>query len=214
MIRPEIAGELVTYVERRFAREDSVLEELRASLAESGLPLIHVSPATGRVLQLLVAASGGHRVLEVGTLGGYSAIWMARGLAEGGRLTTLEIDGERAALARRFLKRAGLADRAEVVVGDARELLPGFGPDGSFDVVFLDADKESYVQYAREADRLLRPGGLLLADNAFWSGRVLAEPEDDATRGIQAFNDALARGSYPATILPVGDGVAMAVKPG
>lgn len=213
MIEPELTEALVEYVQERYAREDAVLTDLRAALVQRGMPMIHVSPATGRVLQVLVAAAGGRRVLEVGTLGGYSAIWMARGLTPGGHLTTVELEPERAELARSFLAEAGVADAVEVIVGDARALLPTLGPDGAFDVVFLDADKEGYAGYAREADRLLRPGGLLLADNAFWSGRVLEAPMDDATRGIQAFNDALAGGRYPATILPVGDGLAIAVKP-
>lgn len=213
MIEPELTEALVEYVQERYAREDAVLTDLRAALVQQGMPMIHVSPATGRVLQVLVAAAGGRRVLEVGTLGGYSAIWMARGLSPGGHLTTVELEPERAELARSFLAEAGVADAVEVIVGDARTVLPTLGPDGAFDVVFLDADKEGYTGYAREADRLLRPGGLLLADNAFWSGRVLEAPTDDATRGIQAFNDALAGGRYPATILPVGDGLAIAVKP-
>lgn len=205
---------LQRYVEERFATEDDVLTDLRRGLKERGFPEIQVSPSTGRTLQLLVTASGGTKVLEVGTLGGYSAIWMGRGLAEGGRLVSVEIDPDHAAFARDFVSRAGLSDHVEVRVGDAREIVPELGPDGSFDLVFLDADKEGYLGYAREAFRLLRPGGLLLADNAFWNGRVLEEPKDDATRGIQALNEHLAaESSLTATILPVGDGLAVAVKP-
>lgn len=212
MITPETVLALTDYVETRYAREDAVLIALRKALADHGMPSIHVSPSTGRVLQLLVAATGARRVLEVGTLGGYSAIWMARGLPEGGRLTTVELDPDRAALARTFFERAGVDGRVEVIVGDARRVLADLKPDGGFDVVFLDADKQGYGIYAQEADRLLRPGGLLLADNAFWSGRVLESPEDEDTRALQTFNASLAEGPDPATILPVGDGLAMAVK--
>lgn len=205
---------LQRYVEERFAREDEILADLRRALKDRRFPEIQVSPSTGRTLQLLVAASGGMRVLEVGTLGGYSAIWMGRGLAEAGRLTSVEIDPDHASLAREFLERAGLSKRVEVRVGDAREILPDLGPDESFDLVFLDADKEGYPGYATEALRLLRPGGVLLADNAFWNGRVLEAPRDEATRGIQALNEHLAgESSFTATILPVGDGLALAVKP-
>jgi predicted O-methyltransferase YrrM len=211
----ELIAALQRYVEERFAQEDDVLVALRQALKDHGFPEIQVSSSTGRLLQLLVAASGGRRVLEVGTLGGYSAIWMGRALARNGRLTSLELDPRHAELARDFVARAGLSESVDVRVGDARELLPRLGPDGSFDVVFLDADKEGYVGYVQEALRLLRPGGLLLADNAFWSGRVLEEAEDDATRGIQAFNEHLARESRLAgTVLPVGDGLAVAVKVG
>lgn len=213
MTHTPVTPALTEYVEGLFAQDDEVLRDLRVALVDHGMPAIQVSRSTGRILQLLVALTGGHRVLEVGTLGGYSAIWMGRGLAPGGRLTTLELDPNHAELARRFLKRAGLVDQVEVVVGDARTVLPDLGPDGGFDLVFLDADKEGYATYAAHAWRLLRPGGLLLADNVLWSGRVLEEPEDEATRAIQEFNAYLAGGQSPATILPVGDGLAMAVKP-
>ena len=209
----EPAASLRGYVEERFAREDAVLSDLRAELEIRGFPLINVSPSTGRVLQLLVSLSGGGRVLEVGTLGGYSAIWMARGLPTGGRLTTLELDPAHAAMAREFLDWAGVGDRVEILLGDARQRIAELGPDGSFDVVFLDADKEGYGLYASHAERLLRPGGLLLADNAFWDGRIVEAPEDAATRSLQAFNDDLAASSvFDGTILPVGDGLAMGVK--
>ena len=209
----ELAAALQRYVEERFAQEDDVLRAVRQALKDHGFPEIQVSPSTGRVLQLLVAVSGGRKVLEVGTLGGYSAIWMGRALAREGRLISLELDPGHAELARDFLARAGLSESVEVRVGDARELLPSLGPDDSFDVVFLDADKEGYPGYAQEALRLLRPGGLLLADNAFWSGRVLEEAADDATRGVLAFNEHIARESrLTGTILPVGDGLAVAVK--
>jgi len=208
-----LGAALRSYVEERFAREDEVLGDLRAELETRGFPLINVSASTGRVLQLMVSLSGGGRVLEVGTLGGYSAIWMARGLRSGGRLTTLELDSGHAAMAREYLDRAGVGGRVEILLGDARERIVELGPDGSFDVVFLDADKEGYGLYASHAERLLRPGGLLLADNAFWSGRIVEAPEDDATRSLQAFNDDLAASSvFEGTILPVGDGLAMGVK--
>jgi len=204
---------LQRYVEERFAVEDPVLADLRGELERRGFPLIQVSAATGRVLATLVRSTGARRVLEVGTLGGYSAIWMAGALAPGGRLTSFELDADHAALARDFVERAGFAGVVEIIVGDARELLPEAGPNGGYDIVFLDADKEGYVAYAEQARRLLRPGGLLLADNAFWSGRVLDSPEDDADRGIQAFNEYLRTSDWlTGTILPVGDGLAMAVK--
>ncbi len=214
MTHTTVTPVLTGYIEDRFAPEDTVLIELRAALADHGMPSIQVSPSTGRVLELLVRASGGNRVLEVGTLGGYSAIWMARGLAPGGTLTTLELNPDHAAFARGFLRRAGVAAVVEVVEGDARQILPGLGPDGSYDLVFVDADKAGYTTYAAQAWRLLRPGGLLVADNLLWSGRILGEAEDEDTRALQRFNEALARGAHPATILPVGDGLGLAVKSG
>ncbi|HSR40878.1 MAG TPA: O-methyltransferase [Longimicrobiales bacterium] len=201
------------YVRELFAREDALLGELRETLERGNIPAIQLPVATAKVLHTLVRASGARRVLEVGTLGGYSAIWIARALPSDGLLLTLELEEERAALARSFLERAGLGDRVEVRVGDARELLPALGPGGSFDVVFLDADKESYPGYLDHARRLLRPGGLLLADNALWKGRVLEEGGSDADRGVRRFNRLVAEADdLVGTILTVGDGLLMAVK--
>jgi predicted O-methyltransferase YrrM len=214
--RSELVDEaLRDYVETRFAREDDVLTDLKAELAHRGFPLIHVSATTGKTLQVLVRAARAQRVLEVGTLGGYSAIWMARGMEPGGRLTTLEIDASHAALAREFVERAGMSGVIDIREGDARSLMAGLGPDGAFDLVFLDADKEGYVSYADHARRILRPGGLLIADNALWKGSVVEPPTDAAGRGIQSFNDYLASADWLCgTILPVGDGLAVGVKTG
>jgi caffeoyl-CoA O-methyltransferase len=172
-------GSLARYVEGLFAREDVLLRELREESERQGLPPIQVSAEVGRLLQVLLATVGARRVLEVGTLGGYSAIWMARALPPGGHLTTLEVDPERAA----------------------------------FDAVFIDADKESYGEYLDHALRLVRPGGLILADNAFRSGMVLDDDADDpGVLAVRHFNTRLARDPrLAATILPVRDGIAVAV---
>ncbi len=206
---------LEAYAEELFVREDPLLAELRAELHARGFPLIQVPARTGLLLSILVRACGARKIVEVGTLGGYSALWMSRALPGNGRLVTFELDDERAALAREFVDRAGRSEVIEVQVGDAAELLPALGPDGGWDLVFLDADKERYGAYLKQAERLLRPGGLLLADNAFWKGRVLEESAqaDAQTRALQEFNRALAgHPSFDATILPVGDGVALGVR--
>ena len=203
------------YVRRLFAQEDDCLREVRRRADDAGLPRIQLPPATARAVQLLLRAAGARRVVEVGTLAGYSAVWIARALPADGRLTTLEIDPAHAEVARRSVAAAGLAERVEVRVGDAAETLAAMGPDGSRDAVFLDADKERYAAYLEEAARLLRPGGLLLADNAFWKGLVLA-PEsstDERAAMIHDFNQRLAADPrFDATILPVGDGLAAAVR--
>ena len=204
---------LHAFIRKLFVEEDEVLRGLRAEMEARELPLIEVPQETGKVIHTLIRAVAPRRVLEVGTLAGYSAIWIGRALPDGGRLLSLELREDHAELAREFLGRAGLSDRVEVRVGDARELLPGIGPDGSFDVVFLDADKESYPEYLEQARRLLRPGGLLLADNALWQGKVLEEGGSEADRGIRAFDGAVAADpDFTATVLPVGDGVLVAVK--
>lgn len=206
---------LDAYVQKLFAREDDCLREIRGRADAAGLPRIQLPPATARAVQLLLRAAGAKRVVEVGTLAGYSAVWIGRALPHDGRLTTLEIDPARAEEARRSVEAAGLAGRVEVRAGDAVETLAEIGPDGSVDAVFLDADKERYAAYLEEAARLLRPGGLLMADNAFWKGLVLA-PEssgDERAALIHDFNQRLAADPrYDATILPVGDGLAAAVR--
>lgn len=202
------------YVEALFAREDRRLEGFRDAMARLDLPTIQVPPATGKFLQVVLRASGARRVLEVGTLGGYSAMWMVRGLPPEGRLLTVERDPQRAALARRLLADAGESHRVEVLEGDARVLLPGLGPEGSFDALFLDADKSSLPIYLGEAARLLRPGGLLLVDNALWRGAVLdSGAGDDDTEALREVTREVASSpDWTGTIVPVGDGVLLAVR--
>ncbi len=201
------------YVQRLFASEDDALRRTRERADEAGMPRIQLPPATARALQLLMRAAGVRRAVEVGTLAGYSAIWIARALPGDGKLVTLEIDREHAAVARRSLEDAGVSDRVELRVGDAGTLLDALGPDGSFDLVFVDADKERYTQYLEDAARLLRPGGLFVADNAFWKGWVLDPGIDELAAVLDGFNRIVAADPrFDATILPVGDGLLVAVR--
>ena len=206
------------YIRRLFALEDEVLEELRYEVNRRGMPEIYINAEVGKALQVLLSAIGARKVLEIGTLGGYSAIWMARALppAPDGRLITLENVPEHASFAREFVARAGLEDVVEVVEGDARELLPGIADregSHSFDAVFIDADKESYGTYLDWALTLTRPGGLILADNAFRDGRVLEdEPAEEGTRQVQSLNERMAaHEGLVSTILPIRDGVTVGV---
>lgn len=205
---------LSRYVRDHFAAEDEVLADLRLKITNGDLPAIHISPELGRLLQVLLTSIGARRVLEIGTLGGYSALWMARALPSDGRLITLEIDPERAAIARRFIERAGRTESVEVRVGDARDTLAAMveAEEPAFDAVFIDADKESYVEYLERSLALVRPGGLILADNAFRDGRILAESPDEATRGVLAYNRRVATDDrLVSTIIPIRDGVAISV---
>lgn len=201
------------YVRGLLAVEDDVLAELRDAMDREGLPDIYISADVGKLLQVLLTAVGARRVLEIGTLGGYSAIWMARALPAGGRLVTVELDPGRADFARRFAARAGLEAVIDVRVGEARDVLSDMvAAADTFDAVFIDADKEGYIEYLDRALELVRPGGLILADNAFRDGRILEDAPDEATRGILAYNDRIA--SDPrllSTIVPVRDGVAVSV---
>ncbi len=204
--------ELQAYVAGLFAAEDAVLAEIRREHRSLGLPDIAISAEEGRVLQVLLRAAGARRVLEVGTLGGYSGIWIARALGEGGRLTTIEIDREFAAVARQSFERAGLSDRVEVLEGQALDILPLLEP--GFDAIFLDADKEPLVEYYHCSLALLKLGGLLLCDNAFFNGRVvdLADRRPDI-EGVRAFNRMAATDPrLLATVLPVRDGLLIGVK--
>lgn len=207
-----MSDEINEYITNLFAREDDLLRELRDEAARAGLPPISVPPETARLLQVLLRAIGATSVLEVGTLGGYSAIWMARAMGKSGRVLSLEIEPAHAAFARRYVERAGLMDAVEVRVGPALKTLPAL--DGQkFDAVFLDADKEPLPTYLDWALRLLRPGGLVIADNTLRGGQVADPSADDVQlRGIREFNRKLA--THPRVtgiVIPIGDGVAVGV---
>jgi len=200
------------YISGLFAPEDQLLASLREEADRTGLPPIAVSADEGRLLQVLLTAIQARRVLEVGTLGGYSAIWMARALPEDGELVTIEIEPKHAEFAKRYLERAGLADKVEIRIGRALDVLPSL--DGErFDAVFIDADKEPMPNYFEWALRLLRPGGLLIADNTLWGGRVFDDAEqDEKTTAVREFNRRMANDPRILSILvPTHDGVAIGV---
>jgi len=200
------------YIAGLFSAEDELLASLREEADRTGLPPIAISADEGRLLQVLLHAVNAARVLEVGTLGGYSAICMARALPPDGRLLSIEIEEKHATFARRYIDRAELGDRIEVRVGRALDVLPSL--DGErFDAIFLDADKEPLPTYFDWALRLVRPGGLIIADNALWGGRVYdGDESDERTRGVREFNRRMATDPRVlGIIVPTHDGVAVAV---
>jgi len=203
---------LARYVTELFASEDSVLARIRERHAEANLPPIHISPDEGKLLLVLLRATAAKTVLELGALGGYSGVWLARALPPDGRLTTIERDPRHAALARRGFVDAGLADRVRVIEGAALDVLPTLTP--GFDAVFVDADKEPLAQYFEWSVRLLRRGGLLLCDNAFFHGAVVDEGDRSAqVEGVRAFNRLAATDPrVVATVVPVRDGLVVGVK--
>ncbi|MGH7626779.1 MAG: O-methyltransferase [Gemmatimonadaceae bacterium] len=207
-----MSDDIAAYIADLFSPEDDVLRAVRDAIGRAGMPPIAVVPETGRFLQVLLRAAGARRVLELGTLGGYSAICMARVLPADGRIISLEISPEHAAVARRQLEFAGVADRVDVRTGAALELLPALEGE-RFDAVFLDADKASLPAYFDWALRLLRPGGLVIADNTLRGGRVLDESDDDPDlRGIREFNRKLATDPrVTGLVVPIGDGVGVGV---
>ena len=181
-------------------------EETRASLRD---PAMLTGTVEGRLLELLVHAAAPRRVLEIGTYSGYSALSMAAGLPPDGRIDTCELDPEHAAVARRFVARSPFADRITVHEGPALETIARL--EGRFDLVFLDADKEGYVDYYEAVVPRLAPRGLLVADNTLWSGRV-ADPAEDSetTRALRRFNDHVAADPrVVCVLLTVRDGVTL-----
>jgi caffeoyl-CoA O-methyltransferase len=204
------------YIGGLHAHETDTMRWIREELERRDLPLIHVSVVEGRLLALLAAMAGARRLLEIGTLGGYSGLWLLSLLASDARLVTLEREPAHAELAREALARAGEEGRAEVRLGEARETLEDLAGRASFDLVFIDADKESYPFYLEETAGLLGPGGLLVADNTLWKGRVADPTDQDAsTVAIRTFNERLARDErFDAVIVPVRDGLTVARRRG
>ena len=185
----ELLEEIDGYIEHLFGTSDEVLEATLRDSRRGGLPEINVSPNQGRLLRLLVEIAGARRILEIGALGGYSAIHLARGLPEDGELISLELDEHHADVARNNVERAGLSDIVEVRVGDAHRLLTDLIENGEdpFDLVFIDADKEGYPDYLEASLRLVRPGSLILGDNTIRGGSVL-DPQEETARATREFN--------------------------
>ncbi len=203
---------LQRYTEDLFAVEDTVLARVRTRHIEAGLPNIHISPDEGKLLHVLLRAAGARTVLEIGSLAGYSGIWLARALPPDGRLTTIEKDLRHAAIARAAYADAGLTGQVRLLEGDARQVLKTLTP--GFDAVFIDADKEPLAEYFEESVRLLRSGGLLLCDNAFFHGAVVDESDHSAaTEGVRAFNRLAATDPrVVSAVAPIRDGVVIGVK--
>ena len=189
-------AEVDRYVVDRLAATDDVLETVHDDSVAAGLPDIAVSAVQGKLLHLLARAVGARTVLEVGTLGGYSTVWLARALPSGGRLVTLEVDAHHADVARANVAAAGLADLVEVRVGPALETLPKLASEavGPFDLVFVDADKENNAAYVELALGLSHPGTVIVVDNVVRGGAVVeADHADPRVQGTRALFDYLAR---------------------
>ena len=200
--------------------QDEALTAAEQSHKPENIPLINVSPNLGKLLHLFAKLSNAKKILEVGTLAGYSTIWMAKALPEDGRLVTLEIDPHHAEVTRRNIDRAHLSSKVEIRVGKAIDLLPRLVDEktGPFDMIFIDADKPPYTEYFEWALKLSRTGTLIIADNVIRDGKVLNPDHDDPmVKGAQRFNKALAANKkVTATILQtVGvkeyDGMAIAI---
>jgi predicted O-methyltransferase YrrM len=208
-----VTPEHFRYVAAHTRGDDEFLRQLKQAAVEAGLPAIWVAPEQASFMQVLLKLGRAREVVEVGTLAGYSAIVMARALPAGGRVRTIEIEPRHADFAERWVARSDVAGRIEVHRGAAMEVLPGFASD-SADAAFLDADKQRYPDYLRECLRIVRAGGLILVDNAFAFGELLAEPPRDGdVVALRAFNRQMS--TVPrlhGIIVPLGDGLWVAVK--
>lgn len=209
---------VVHYVEEVFQPEDAILRVARERAEKNGLPTIQVGKMDGLHLEVLTRASGATKAVEIGTLGGYSGICIARGLPAHGKLYTFELMPENAAVATENFKSAGVSDKVEVFVGPALENLNKIVSIGPFDLVFIDADKVSYPLYMKWAAENLKIGGMLLADNTFAWGSIADDhferPEDEqAVKALRESNLFAAQGGqFRSTLLPTGEGLTLGVK--
>jgi len=189
----------------------SLIEETRAL---GGISMMQIAPEQGAFMTLLTRALGVRRAVEVGTFTGYSALCIARGLADGGRLLCCDVSEDWTAIARRHWARAGVADRIELRIAPAADTLRSLPPDPVVDLAFIDADKPGYPTYYEEILKRLRPGGLILVDNVLWMGRVAeASATDEHTEAIRRFNDLVAADSrVDCVMLPIADGLTLLRK--
>lgn len=208
------------YISSLFKTEDDALSATLKSLDESGIPQISVSPNQGKFLQILATLCQAKKILEVGTLGGYSTICMARALPADGRIITLELDPKHAAVAQKNINNAGQGSKVDIRIGKAIESLPKLLAEhaGPFDMIFIDADKAPYAEYFQWALKLSRPGTLIIADNVIREGKVLdPNSKDDMVTGVQRFNKILAENKDVTAVIVqmVGikewDGMALAI---
>ncbi len=200
--------ELYQYIVNTFAEEDDVLKSVVAETEKLDMPLIQVSPENGKFLQLLIKIIGAKQVLEIGTLAGYSTIWMARGLPADGKLITLEFEPKHADAAMRNFKKAGLENKIEIISGPALESLDKM-KSSKFDFAFIDADKVSYPAYFDKVIEMMNKGGLITADNTLRKGDVIKpDIEDEGTKAIQVYNKKVASDPRVESLLiPISDGV-------
>ena len=201
--------QILDYAARTHHPDDTGLARAFEAPARHGMPEIQLGPAEGRLLELLLRLTNATKVVEIGTLAGYSALWMARALPPGGHLWTIESDPKHAGVAAEVIGEAGFGDRVTIIRDDASAILPKLSDSGPFCAVFLDADKGRYDVYGRWATENLRPGGLLIGDNAYLFGRLL--DDSDEARAMRRFHEEMSS-SYRSVCLPTPDGLAVGLR--
>ncbi len=198
--------EVEHYIGNLFANEDQVLSSVKESLTAANMPQHSIFPNQGKFLTLLANLANATRILEIGTLGGYSTIWLARSLPETGALISIELDPDYATVAKENVSRAGLENRVTIRVGEALSVLDDLGKEEvePFDLIFMDAHKPSYIEYFEWAMKHAHPGTLIIADNVIRDGQVLDEnSSDEKVKGVQAYNTMLSkREDVITTIIP------------
>lgn len=201
------------YVAERTRGDDDFLVALKEAAKVAEIPAIWINPAQASLMQIMLKLNGAREVVEVGCLAGYSAIQMARALPQGGRVRTIEISTKHAAFARDWISRSDVAGKVDVLEGTGVDVLATLASN-SADAAFLDADKENYPRYLDECMRIVRPGGLVMADNAFAFGQLFDEvPQESGVHAVRRFNDYMAaKPGLHAVIAPIGDGCWIGVK--
>lgn len=207
----------IEYIRSLYAPQDELLEEINSELKKRDLA-INIGADEGKLLQLLIAMHGSKSIIEIGTLAGYSTIWMARALPEDGHIYTIDQEPEHIKMAEKFFSRCECQNRITQLVGDAHNVLPQLSDGSPFDMIFIDADKASYPAYLDWAENNIRKGGLIVADNTLLKGHVLqtTPPEDcapTAWHNMRLFNERLANtAKYKATMIPTQEGLSVAIK--
>jgi predicted O-methyltransferase YrrM len=206
-----VSAEHFIYLAEHTSQEDDFLRNLKATAHAAGIPPISISPEQGSFMQIALKSAGAKRVVEVGTLGGYSSIWMARALPAGGQVRTIEASARHADFAEQWIAKSDVAEKIKVYRGKGEDILPEFDAD-SADAAFIDADKEGYPIFLRESLRIVCRGGLIMADNAFGFGGIL-DPADSGAAPMRAFNDIVAKEDrLQSIIVPLGDGLWFGLK--
>jgi len=206
--------ELYNYILDRFVPEDELLNELIKETELLEIPLIQISPEQGKFLTLICKMLNAKNALEIGTLTGFSGIHIARGLADGGRLITIELEKKHADTAKKYFEKAGLKNKTEVVVSPALDHMKKLSSDNQkFDFIFIDADKGNYPNYYEEAIKLSHKGTVIILDNMIKGGKVVEDAGEDVDlKAIQNTNDLLSKDSRTDTLLlPIGDGITISV---
>lgn len=202
------------YAMELFCSQDPILEEVSRSILDQGMPDISLNPVAGKLLTLLVSIGNAKRILEIGSLGGYSGVCLTRKLQEDGEFVALEQNADYARMAEGFVRKAGFRGDVRYLVGPALEGLATLKAEGrTFDLVFIDADKEHYPDYLLGSLELSRPGSVIVADNALWKGNVFDPLQRSVdTEGVRAFNRILQENTrLDSLVLPFGDGFALAL---